>query len=289
MSQFPTDVFVSEPMAAYKAKRAEYLTSHQLSEYRACPLLYHKSMAGLIAAFFFEAFLVGAATHTLALEGRAAFEREYVVGGPINPKTEKPYGSDTQKFREWAKTTGKTALSDDQFALACRLASAVRLHPLASELLKNGSAEGVLRVPDYCGVKAQIRVDWFNPFAGIVDLKTCENIDQFAKGVETVNDADSDAPIIVRLSPDSDAAKYHYHEQMAFYRGVYRQKTGVNVPAYLIAVEKRDPNRVGVFRLSDELLFAKETDNQSAISDLIVSRRENVWPTNYEELRVIAL
>jgi hypothetical protein len=290
MPTYRTDVFISEPMAAYKARRAEYLTSHQLSEFRACPLLYRKSMAGLVARFFSEAFLIGAATHTLTLEGRAAFEREYVVGGPINDKTGKPYGSETKKFAEWAKSTGKTALSDSQFALACNMSTAVRSHKLAAALLSRGVAEGVLRVNDYCGAACQIRVDWFNDLAGIVDLKTCEDLDQFAGQISDVqagDNSDGDCPRWF-VQNTGDVRKYHYPEQMGFYRGVYRAATDATVPAHLIAVEKREPFRVGVFRLSDDLLGAAEIGNRASIKRLIECRRTNLWPTNYEELRIIA-
>lgn len=58
MGDYRTDIFVSEPMADYRAKRPQYLTSHQLADYRACPLLYRKAMAGsdlrpfTVASFF---------------------------------------------------------------------------------------------------------------------------------------------------------------------------------------------------------------------------------------------
>lgn len=267
MSQFSTDAFVFEPMPAYKAKRVEYLTSHQIIEYATCPALYRKSMAGLVPRLnFSDAFLIGSATHTLALEGRQAFEREYVVGGPINPKTEKPYGAETKKFAEWAQSTGKTALSDDQFALVCKMATAVRSHLLAAELLKQGVAEAVLRVDDYHGVKAQIRIDWFNPSAGIVDLKTCGDLAEF----------------------EGDARKYHYVEQMAFYRSIYWRATDDFVPVHLLAVEKREPYRVGVWRIDTDSLANAAGRNQQAIERLIVSRSDNIWPTNYEELRTLA-
>lgn len=37
-----------EPQAVYQAKASEYLTSHQLADFRRCPLLYRKKKLGLI-------------------------------------------------------------------------------------------------------------------------------------------------------------------------------------------------------------------------------------------------
>ena len=41
--------FTAEPADEYRAKRPDYLTSHQLIDYAACPLLYKQRMAGLVA------------------------------------------------------------------------------------------------------------------------------------------------------------------------------------------------------------------------------------------------
>lgn len=35
---FPLAPFIAEPMDAYRAKRSDYLTSHQLIDYAKCPL-----------------------------------------------------------------------------------------------------------------------------------------------------------------------------------------------------------------------------------------------------------
>jgi hypothetical protein len=40
MGNYRVDCFISEPAAVYRAKRAQYLTSHQLLDYAHCPALY---------------------------------------------------------------------------------------------------------------------------------------------------------------------------------------------------------------------------------------------------------
>lgn len=264
MERLRTDCFFQEPANEYRAKRPHYLTSHQLIDYWRCPLKYRRKMAGLVAERYSEALAVGSATHTLTLEGRAAFEREYCVGGPINEKTGKPYGADTKKFAEWQREQGKPALSQEQAELVFVMSSAVWQHEKAAALLQDGFAEGVVRA-DYCGVPCQIRCDWFNFYRGIIDLKTCETLDAFC----------------------DDAERFGYVPQLAFYRAVYRAAAGCDADATLIAVEKSEPHRVGVFKIGTETLTAAERVNAETIERLKVSRAINVWPTGYEEVRTI--
>jgi hypothetical protein len=39
--------FIREPMAAYQARRNEYLTSHQLVDFTRCPALFKRKRDGL--------------------------------------------------------------------------------------------------------------------------------------------------------------------------------------------------------------------------------------------------
>ena len=263
--------FVSEPAETYHAKRPLYLTSHQAIEFRDCPRTYRQQKSGLMARRIpAEAALIGRGTHTLTLEGNDAFEKEYMVGGPINPKTQKPYGSETKAFEQWAAQQTRTVLSDEQYALIASMAVSVKTHDEAKRLLANGLAEGVLRTI-YCGVSCQIRADWFNPSFGLVDLKTCDNLDDFR----------------------ADAKRFRYVAQMAFYRAIIEQVTGQRVPVYLIAVEKRAPYRVGVFKIREHGnrkrpgLVDEQVANEAAIQELRRCTQDNYWPTRYEAVRTL--
>lgn len=88
------------------------------------------------------------AAHTLILEGRDRYEAEYAVGGPVNPRTGQPFGSNTKAFAEWAERVGKPVLDDSQAALVEQMAASVREHLFARELLREGVVE--VRAPrDY--------------------------------------------------------------------------------------------------------------------------------------------
>ena len=147
-----------------------------------------------------------------------------------------------------------------------------------AKLLERGVAERTVRT-EYLGVPSQIRMDWFvGNVAGvpaICDLKTCDTLDWF----------------------ETDARKFGYPEQLAFYREVFRiaaheADPGKNPPkpdCYLIAVEKREPYRVAVYKLSDELLDAAQATNERAIEELKRCHASGEYPTRTEELRFLDL
>jgi len=254
-----------EPADEYHAKAKEYVSSHQLADFRKCPALFWKRRQGLIQDEDRPAYLLGRATHTLTLEGRDVFEKAYAFGGPINPKTGKPYGPTTKKYAEWAAEQGKPTLTDEQVALVVKLADGVRCHDGARSLLSEGVPEGVLR-REYCGLPCQIRIDWLNPRAGMVDLKTCDDLTYF----------------------ESDAKRYGYAYQMAFYRAVLGQAVGSLVPVHLIAVEKKEPFRCGVWLMDAQVLDYCQRQNEAAMERLKSCMAEGSFPTGYEERRVFS-
>lgn len=99
----------------------------------------------------------------------------------------------------------------------------------------------------------------------IYNLKTCDDLTWF----------------------EADARRFGYIGQLAFYRAILRMRLGRNVPIHIIAVEKREPYRTGVWRISDESLDLGEQENAAAIARLIACRQNGVWPTGYEEIRIL--
>ena len=259
----PTMPILSEPAEVYHSRATEYLTSHALADHRKCPLLYWKKKQGLIADEDRPAYLVGRAVHTLVLEGTDRFDKEYIVGGPINPKTGSPFGTNTKAFTEWAASHGKAVLTDAQFDLVRKMADGVRAHQIASELLSEGIPEGVVRV-DYCGVPSQIRMDWFDSHRAICDLKTCDDLTWF----------------------QADAKRYGYVYQVAFYRGVLQQVISLPMPVYFTAIEKREPFRCGVWQIHEDVLNQAQRENEAAIGRLKLCMEADSWPTGYAEVRL---
>ena len=253
-----------EPADEYHAKADRFLSSHQLLDFIKCPWLHRKKRLGFIADKDSPAYLLGRAAHVRILEGRDVYETAFALGGPINPRTNKPFGSNTKAFAEWAAAQGKPVLTDDQAALIEQMASGVAMNSEAVDLLLYGRAEGVVRT-EYCGVPCQIRIDWVHPHRGIVDFKTCDDLTWF----------------------EADARRYGYHRQMAFYRAVLAQVIDEYVPVHLIAVEKKQPHRCGVWLVSEDTLAIAQRENEAAIRWLQVCHQRDNWPTGYEEVRVL--
>ncbi|MGI6271333.1 MAG: PD-(D/E)XK nuclease-like domain-containing protein [Anaerohalosphaeraceae bacterium] len=251
----PMDIFLEEPADVYHARSSEFLSSHQLIDFMKCPLLYHKKRSGLIEDKDSPAYLLGRAAHVRILEGRGEYEKQFALGGPINPTTGKPYGSATKKFAEWQAKQGRPVLSFEQMAVIEQMASGISLNDEAVDLISYGLAEGVVRA-EYCGLPCQIRLDWVNPQRGIVDLKTCDDLTWF----------------------EADARRFSYHRQMAFYQAVLKEVLGEYVQVHIIGIEKREPYRAGVWQVSEDCLRQARQENEAAIGRLRECQKLGLWP-----------
>ena len=106
----------------------------------------------------------------------------------------------------------------------------------------------------------------FTPRRGIVDLKTCDDLTWF----------------------EADAKRFGYGRQMAFYRAVLALALdGLLMPVHIIAVEKREPFRCGVWQMAETALRAAQQENEAAIRRLQACKASDSWPTGYEEIRVL--
>jgi len=257
-------VLQSEPANEYHVRAGQYLSSHRLIDFMKSPWLYFKKLSGLIADRDSAAYLVGRAAHARILEGRDVYERQFALGGPINPKTGRPFGANTKAFEEWAAAQGKPVLSLDQVDLVEQMASGVAMNDEAVDLLLYGRAEGVVRA-EYSGTLCQIRIDWTHPHRGIVDLKTCDELDWF----------------------EADARRYRYMTQLAFYQAVLAEAISQFAPVHIVAGEKREPYRCGVWRAGDDALAIARRENEAAIRRLLVCRQKEFWPTGYEGIRIL--
>jgi hypothetical protein len=258
------DFITVESFQDYHMRKDKYLSSHMLGDFRKCPELYRRKHAGSIEDEDRPAYVIGRAAHCMILEGGDAFNREYSVGEPINHRTGKPYGKNTQAYHEWLECQEKEVISPSDFDFIKRLQMSVWLHDKAAELLDDGIAEGVIRA-DYCGFPCQIRMDFFNHDYGIIDLKTCDDLTWF----------------------EADARRYGYIYQLAFYQAVLRIVSGKKYPVHIIAVEKKEPFRCGIWRLADTALNFAEMENAAAIERLKKCRETDIWPTGYEAIRTL--
>jgi hypothetical protein len=262
-----TGKFLTIPAEEYHAasRCGMYMSSHNLAAFRESPELYRRKTSGEIAESESPALALGRAAHCLILEGRAAFDEQFLVAdGPVNPKTGEPYGKTTKAYAEWIAAQTREIVSPKDFGFIVKLQKSVWLHDAASALLDDGVSEATVRA-EYCHVPCQIRMDWFSREYGIVDLKTCDSLKWF----------------------EGDCKRFGYVFQMAFYRAVLREATGETAPVHLIAVEKNEPFSTGVWELPGDVLDQAEKVNEAALVRYRKCLQTGEWPTGYEEVRVI--
>jgi len=85
---------------------------------------------------------------------------------------------------------------------------------------------------------------------------------------------------------ESDARPYGYAHQLAFYRALLAEVCGERLPVYLIAVEKKEPFRCGVWRMGEDVLALAQKENREGIERLKRRTETDTWSTLYEDLRV---
>lgn len=264
---FTRDDFIWEESSVYHAQAADYLSSHQLTDYIRSPYTYWYKRNVAEKKAEAPSFFLGRAVHQYILEGEEVFNEHYITGGPINERTGKPYGTETKKYAEWLaeqEAEGKEGISDTDFQTAQVCSANVRAHKVARVLLEKGFGEATVRA-GYMHVPCQIRMDWFNPELGLVDLKTCRNIDRFSY----------------------DFKDFLYANQMSFYQEVFNSQFGYKPSVFVIATEVTEPYRVGVFKLTDGTLAEARLQNETYIPKFMESKRTEVYPTLYEELRLL--
>ena len=83
-----TNRLLTIPAEEYHAasRCGRYMSSHLLAAFRESPELYRRKTSGEIAESESPALALGRAAHCLILEGRAAFDEQFLVAdGPVNP------------------------------------------------------------------------------------------------------------------------------------------------------------------------------------------------------------
>lgn len=263
---------IEETKQDYEDHRSTHTGAHTLSTFISKgPAIYIRQMDGLYGSSNSKAFAFGRHAHTYILEGSKVLDQEIEIfhePAPINEKTGKPYTASSAPYKAWASRKPACSISqaeyDDLLDSLWPLEQSVMGHDIARGLLTDGSPEVSFRGM-LCGVPVQSRVDWLTPNAKIVDLKTCADIDDF----------------------EQNAKDFGYRFQMAFYGHMVRTAFGQDEmdDAFLIAVEKKEPHRCGVFRYTGDVLCAVYyTEVEPALDKLSKCIHNNAWPTGYENL-----
>lgn len=164
----------------------------------------------------------------------------------------------------------RTIVTHEMMETAVKCVSALRAHPIASELIEGPGGQNELTViADLFGLRAKCRIDRVID-TGLIELKS-------------TFDASSDA--FARA-----AEKFDYHLSAGFYRLLAR---GEGLPFdkfHIVAVETSAPFGVMVYELDDELLHWGEALAMEAfeIYRNLPEKRDD-WPCYPEEIAQLEL
>ena len=203
----------------------------------------------------------GSALHCMILEPER-FAAEYTIGGPVNPKTNAPYGSETKAFMEWAASQPKPILTREEHRLIVGMADSISAHPLA-RTIRDGPRKTELSIFwETAGVPCQARLDCVQPRV-IWDIKTCREASYrgFLRAI----------------------GQYSYHMAAAWYLEGAKAVGLINGSCrYLwLAVENAAPYNVAVYEASAELLAAGAEQNCAAVARYLECKDKGVFPASY--------
>jgi len=233
--------------------------------FRRCPQLFHRHQSGLLPHAEPKAYLIENATRYLILKGREAFDAKYVIGGdrPINPKTGKPFGTETKAYAEWRATVEQEILTEEEGLDIINMAASVHAHDAAADLLSGGEAfkhiEGEVH-----GLPATALIHWISSSGEIVEIDVINDIDRF----------------------EQQAIDGDYAHRLEFQERLLRGCEN-SAGFYLIAVERKEPYRCGVWEIGLHSVADAYGDNRDACECIKDSLNSNNWPTFYESVRII--
>lgn len=201
----------------------------------------------------------GEAGHMAILEPDR-FADLVLVGGPINPKTEKCYGRDSNKWEEYAKANpGRILLSEDDHLAILKIQAGIMGHPLARKLLHaDGPCEAVLIWKDAdTGIVCKARLDKFIPGVVAADLKTCLDAGEDAFGYALW--------------------KHGYYLQVPWYMDGILATTGEEMPLPLVAMEKTAPHLCAVHLLDPDDIEQGRLENRAILTKMAEAERTGEW------------
>lgn len=252
----------------------------------------------LFAAGFFDvkettdAMRLGTQFHELTLEGDEAFNaRNALWTPPVNDKTGKPYGAGTKNYADalaaWEEANaGKTAYTEEEWNLLAGMRDAVRSHPVAGEVIfPDGEAprhvsELKFRGEFMPGWYAKGAIDRYDPELGIIDLKTCAEMERF-DGYETFK---------------KTCVYGGYLEQLAFYQIMFREildprddrdPEKTYPPVTIVGVEKKPPYRVAVCLPDEETQRGARGRIYGLLAEYMEAVGTDTFKSKYDEIITI--
>lgn len=174
-------------------------------------------------------FVAGRLLHMAVLEPMR-FCNMVRVDGPINPRTEKPYARDTQKFQQWKDENPDVTMVERWIYDAIEA-----MPPSVREIFSEGTGEES-HFATMHGVSAKCRTDWKRGL-NFHDLKSIST---------------QGAPIEIAIDRAIRTRAYWF--SLAWYRHVLAADTGQSFAGGLIFCEKEPPHRWRIVDLDFDYL-----------------------------------
>ena len=177
--------------------------------------------------------LFGRAAHKYVLE-TYDFYNEFAVAPNFDRRTKEGKAA-------WLlfcdQSEGKDIITQEQFEQIDKMRTVAYATPFVSKLLSGEKELSFWGVDDETGVPIKCRPDCITEWNGkhiLIDFKTC---------------ADAENTKFCR-----DSIKFGYDLQLAMYREILKQNTGLDYMVVIIAQEKTPPYATNVFQLSENYL-----------------------------------
>jgi hypothetical protein len=192
---------------------------------------------------------------------------ERTVSAPVNPKTEKAYGMDTNAWRDYAaQHPGKLIVSAEEVQEATLAVNAIREHPKLAPVMCESIENELVLVWEEYGIRFKAKVDALTA-RDMGDLKTSKNAQDraFARAI----------------------SELYYHTQAALYlRGAFA--LGIEVERYVIGVVEKETFQIACYQLDEHFLSIGNTKVQEWIDALRPCLETNVWPGYSREIVTIS-
>lgn len=246
---------------------AESVSIHGLIDFRRSPLHHQWNHRRGIERPDTAAQRLGTAIHMAVLEPER-FASHYAV----RPACDRRTNAGKATYAAFLDTLGdREEIDPDDHACAARVAEAVQRHPMAKELLAQGTAEASIYWTDRStGVRCRMRPDFISdrgPF--LVDLKSASDAGERA---------------FMR-----SAWSYGYHMTAAFYIDGYRELTGETREYVFAAWEKDEPHASAWYYAEQDFIKAGHDEYKALLVRYARCLDADRWPGYPAELQPLYL
>jgi hypothetical protein len=171
-------IIYDESHADYHANPAIGSTMAKLA--RKSMRLFNDVHSGLAPSIDKPAFQVGRLVHMRVLEPDR-YMTHTTATGPVNEKTGKPYGRDTQAFAAWQAAHPDVIVVEPWIDCLCE-----RMPDAVKDVFRDGKPEVTIRTQYNDFLAVQARPDWLRG-GDIWDLKTIDDVDKWEGAVRRLD------------------------------------------------------------------------------------------------------